>query len=65
MRGFIEGGLRGRFDTAVEFYSRAIEVINWGRVAWENVSVEQRGVIFETSFLRGIRAMHLEALMQV
>lgn len=65
MRGFLEAGLRGAFGVKVEFLSRAIEVLEWGRTAWKNVPVDDRGVIFEDTFIHGLRAMHLEALMEV
>jgi hypothetical protein len=65
MRGFIEGGLRGKHGLTVEFLSRAIEVLNWGRIAWKNVSRDDRGAIFEDTFVRGVRAMHMNAFMEV
>lgn len=65
MKGFLEGGLTGRFDSAVEFYSRAIEVLNWGRTTWRDIPSEKRGVVFENTFLRALRSLYLEAYMQV
>lgn len=65
MRGFTDSALRRRHDVAVEFYSRAIEVLNWGRIAWKDVPQEKRGAIFSDTFVRGVKDLHLTALMQV
>lgn len=65
MRGFMETGLRGRADVGVEFIGKAIEIIEWGRQVWRNVRKEDRGVIFEETFLRGVQSLHLETFMKV
>jgi hypothetical protein len=59
------GGLRGKYHVEVEFLSRALEVLEWGRTAWKKVPVKDRGVIFEDTFIQGLRAMHLNALREV
>lgn len=65
MRGFLEGGLRQDRATEVEFLGYALEVLDWGRLAWKNVSKDDRGAIFEHTFVRGVRSLHITALMQV
>jgi stress-induced-phosphoprotein 1 len=65
MRGFVEGGMRGNHISREEFYRRAIDIVEWGRSVWKGVSIRERGSIFEETFLRGLRGMHLDALMQV
>jgi hypothetical protein len=65
MRGFIEGGLKGNDVAKEEFYRRALDVIEWGRSTWKDVPKDDRGTIFDETFLRGLRAMHMEALMEV
>lgn len=65
MRGFIEHILRRQYLPAHEFLSRAIEVIEWGRTVWKDVPTEERGAIFEATFLRSVRALHLEVSMSV
>jgi hypothetical protein len=65
MRAFVEGGMRGNHVSREEFYRRAIDIVEWGRLVWQGVSNEDRGTIFEETFLRGLRLMHLEALRQV
>ena len=61
----MEGGIRGNHIIREEFYRRAMDIIEWGRSMWKDVSREDRGSIFEETFLRGLRAMHIEAFMQV
>jgi hypothetical protein len=65
MRGFIEGGMRGNHVVGEEFYRRTLDVIEWGRSVWKDVPRSDRGTIFDETFCRGVRAMHLEALMEV
>ncbi len=69
IRGWI---MRGVFEclkdcptAAVEFYSRSLEVLKWGQRAWRNVPKEKRGVIFEDTFIRGVRVLHLNAYLKV
>ncbi|THH01523.1 hypothetical protein EW026_g1197 [Hermanssonia centrifuga] len=68
VRGWI---MRGVFEclkdcptAAVEFYSRSLEVLKWGQRAWRNVPKEKRGVIFEDTFIRGVRVLHLNAYLK-
>lgn len=65
MRGWVEGGLRGAKPVTVEWLGRALEVLDWGKRAWKNVSRTNRGVIFDSTFIRGVRSLHLDALMEV
>jgi hypothetical protein len=65
MRGFIEGGIREAPSFALEFLGNALEVLDWGRQAWKNVSNEVRGTIFKSTFIRGVRSLHIRALMEV
>ncbi|KII90584.1 hypothetical protein PLICRDRAFT_106955 [Plicaturopsis crispa FD-325 SS-3] len=64
LRGFLQGGLKQDHHIAVEFYDRAIEVLNWGRQVWRGVRAEDRGTVFEASFVRGVRHLRIEAYMQ-
>lgn len=65
MRGFMEGGFSGNYSVTVEFISHALEVLEWGRKTWKNVSREDRGSIFEDTFIRGVRSLHIDAFMKV
>lgn len=65
MRAFLSGNMRRDWTGAEQFYRNAIEVIERGRIIWSDVEKEDRGSIFEISFLFGVKAIHLEAFMQV
>jgi hypothetical protein len=65
MRGFMEGSARGNHVAQVEMYTRCIEILEWGRKTWCNIPREERGAIFEPTFIMGVRTMRLEALVQV
>ncbi|KAF5364634.1 hypothetical protein D9758_005557 [Tetrapyrgos nigripes] len=61
MLGFLDGGLRGNRAGQVEYIGNAVEIIKWGREVWEDVPRENRGAIFEETFLRGVQNLLLDA----
>lgn len=65
MRGFMENGAAKNTTAAVEFYTRIIEVLEWGRERWKNASRDERGAIFEDTNLIGFRCMRIQAYMNV
>lgn len=64
MRGFF-GTSSDDYGMVLEFYGRALEVLEWGRKIWKDVPSDDRGVIFEDSFVRGIKRLYLGALTSV
>ncbi|KIY61303.1 hypothetical protein CYLTODRAFT_427598 [Cylindrobasidium torrendii FP15055 ss-10] len=64
MRAFFEGGMQANHTAEIEFTRRAVELIEWGRKTWPNVSQEERGSTFERTFLRGVKNMLITALGQ-
>jgi len=50
---------------AIEFVGRAIEILEWGRSAWATVPKDDRGAIFEWTFLRGVKALYLNMYHKV
>lgn len=65
LRGFFENSLQINPVAALDYYERAIEIIEWGRQVCRNVSKDDRGVIFEATFLRGVKSLRLDAAMKV
>jgi hypothetical protein len=65
MRGFLEGGLRRAKSVEVEFLGYALEVLDWGSRVWKDVPKDDRGAIFERTFIRGVRSLHIRALVEV
>ncbi|KJA14493.1 hypothetical protein HYPSUDRAFT_49121 [Hypholoma sublateritium FD-334 SS-4] len=52
----------GKHQAAVEYYTRAVEVLDWGQLMWRDVPAIDRGVIFEKTFIRGAKRMQLSAM---
>ena len=64
MSGFMANATE-RYLPAFEIFACAIEVLEWGRQIWNDISVEHRGVIFEPSFIRGVRRLQLSCMHEV
>ncbi|KJA28580.1 hypothetical protein HYPSUDRAFT_62222 [Hypholoma sublateritium FD-334 SS-4] len=54
--------LRGQYQTSMEYYSRVVDVLDWGSHIWQNVPTRNRGVIFERTFIRGAKRLQLSAM---
>ena len=65
MRAFMEGNMRANRQAEKEFLLQALDVLEWGRQIWHNIPSDDRGTIFELTFLRGVKNMYLHALMEV
>jgi len=65
MRAFVTGGFRGASQDVLDWYERVIRTLELGCHEWPNVSKDQRGAIFQGTFLRGVRVLYLNAYMQV
>jgi hypothetical protein len=64
MRGFYQGAI-GDKPAAIEFFRRALDILEWGSSKWKDVPRDDRGAIFESSFIRGVRKLYLDALWEV
>lgn len=64
MRGFYQGSMEDHV-AGIEFLRRALDVLEWGLSRWKDVPTSDRGVIFELSFIRGVRRLYLDELMKV
>ena len=64
MGAFLQNGTLQDRKAALEHYGWAMEVIKRGQQIWHGVPKEVRGVVFENSFLRAVKALHLEVSMQ-
>ncbi|KAL5525220.1 hypothetical protein ACEPAF_9089 [Sanghuangporus sanghuang] len=64
MRAFLSAGMKKDYMDAEQFYRNAIDVLERGREIWSDVEKDERGSIFEHTFVFGVRAIHLEAFMQ-
>lgn len=55
----------GKYTISMEYYSRALEVLEWGEITWQNMPTKQRGVIFSKTFFRGARRIKLTCMTTV
>ncbi|KZT06256.1 TPR-like protein [Laetiporus sulphureus 93-53] len=63
MHAFVMLNMKDDVDGALKLYTQVLAVLQWGRQAWRDVKKDDRGVIFEDTFLRGVRSLYMEALM--
>lgn len=54
-----------QFVTAIEMYRQAVEILQWGREKWKDVSSEERGSMFELTYIRGVKRMYMTTLVEV
>ncbi|KAF8176592.1 hypothetical protein K438DRAFT_1727120 [Mycena galopus ATCC 62051] len=64
MRGMIDSNVYTRHHVAVEFYKNCLDVIRTLREHWILESKDDRGVIFEKTFVFGIQQLYLDSIMQ-
>lgn len=50
---------------ALKYFKQAVNIIEFGRATWPSVHKDDRGAIFENSFLFGVKRMTLPAYMDV
>lgn len=65
MKGFVEQSIANNPASSLEYYSRAVNVLEWGRRVWRDVPAAQRGTIFADTFLAGVKNLRIESLMLV
>ncbi|KAG6911301.1 hypothetical protein DXG01_002140 [Tephrocybe rancida] len=63
MRGFFTSTFKTQGASA-EFVFDALQVLEWGARVWRNVPAEDRGVIFEDTFIRGVKRLYLDFLVE-
>ena len=64
MRGFFS--IAGhRYEAAVEFHSRVVDVLDWGSRVWADIPREKRGTIFDKTFIRGAKRNLINAIHEV
>lgn len=65
VRAFFEDKIRDNVETALEFYTSAVDVLKWGAERWQDVSSEEKGAIFQPTIARGIKCLRLDVLLKV
>ena len=64
LNAFLSHG-NGQYGQAVGLYKRALAVLDWGRKAWAKASRKERGAIFDSTFVRGVRTLYATSLVHV
>ncbi|KZP28930.1 hypothetical protein FIBSPDRAFT_927324 [Athelia psychrophila] len=63
MKAFIHGSTN-QFTSSVAFYSQIVEILEWGRQAFKDVSTEERGPIFKSTYVRGVKRLYMNTLLK-
>ncbi|KAJ7745661.1 hypothetical protein B0H16DRAFT_1726710 [Mycena metata] len=63
MRGTFESGLSRNHHVAAELYKNALDVLHRLKEHWILESKENRGTVFEQSFILGVKHLYIDALM--
>ncbi|KAK0479769.1 hypothetical protein IW261DRAFT_1608046 [Armillaria novae-zelandiae] len=64
LRGKIEGALDGNVVSQNEYYGRCLEVVEWRRELWKDVPASVRSEVFDEFFIRGLRNLYLQSILQ-
>lgn len=65
MRGYLQAALHKNFALAVQYLGYALEVLTWGRNEWKDVSKDDRGAIFQDTWVMGVQVLYINQLYQV
>ncbi|KAI9574033.1 hypothetical protein HD554DRAFT_2183364 [Boletus coccyginus] len=63
MRAIYDNQLKHAPHVAAERLKQTLELLHWGRQVWRDVSRDDRGVIFQDTFVIGVKVIYLDALM--
>ncbi|KAK2462606.1 hypothetical protein APHAL10511_005339 [Amanita phalloides] len=64
MRAFLEDYLRESVEVALEFYTAALEILQWGNEFWKDVPYEKKGNTFQPTFVRGVKCLRLDTFIK-
>ncbi|EAU92339.1 hypothetical protein CC1G_00558 [Coprinopsis cinerea okayama7 len=56
---YFRSELAGHRHAAHELYLNALNVLQWGREQWPDVPKNERGAVFERSFIRGVKRLKM------
>ncbi|KAI0762752.1 hypothetical protein C8Q74DRAFT_1371747 [Fomes fomentarius] len=63
MCAFFEATVNNDPETALVWLNSALEVLVWGRERYSGVSSEEKGAIFQHTFIRGVKCLRLNEFM--
>ncbi|RDB28672.1 Small glutamine-rich tetratricopeptide repeat-containing protein beta [Hypsizygus marmoreus] len=62
MRSFVQSAVTQ--VSTPEFYRHVLDVLDWGNRVWKDVPRDDRGTIFDLTFIRGVRRLYLNAIWE-
>ena len=65
MRAVLDGDIKLDNKASLETYDQVLAILHWGRERWSNVPATDRGVVFDDTFVRGVRSMRIHEHMRV
>ncbi|KAH6916700.1 hypothetical protein BKA70DRAFT_1250302 [Coprinopsis sp. MPI-PUGE-AT-0042] len=58
-QAYFRSELANHREVAHDLYNNALGVLQWGREIWADVPKEDRGAVFERSFIRGVKRLKM------
>jgi hypothetical protein len=65
MKGFMDGILAQIYEQKLGNLSKAVALLMWGSKRWKDVSSDDRGAIFDPTFIYAARKMYFMAILEV
>lgn len=65
IRAYLSAGIDRDTAVALQFYEGAFRILERGREVWKDVPLRDRGIIFEETFIRGLRVLLAQEHMNV
>ncbi|KAI0666286.1 hypothetical protein C8Q78DRAFT_1083223 [Trametes maxima] len=62
LQGWFDETFIGSMDHTLDYYTCALEVLQWGIRHWEDEEIEARGLIFQDAMIRAVKLLRLRAL---
>lgn len=61
----MEAKLKDNNEAALEFYTSALDLLQWGKELWKDVAFTDKGAVFQPTFIRGVKCLRLDVIMTV
>ncbi|KDR75064.1 hypothetical protein GALMADRAFT_140614 [Galerina marginata CBS 339.88] len=65
LRGMLERASDENILSDAEYARQALNLLEWGREKFKNVSVEEKGEIFDDTFIRSVRSYYIRTMITV
>jgi hypothetical protein len=65
INAYVSSNITQQYDGAVELYRHAVEILQWGRQEWKDVPLEDKGSMFELTYIRAVKRMYMNTIIEV